>query len=284
MSCEIFGCTHRGCLRELNEDHVLVGRFVKNRGEMSLTLAMDDDFLARFGLLLAVADGIGGENAGEVASRMALSTLERHFFACEKAPGDVEAFSEILGAGGRRANEAIMQRAAGHPDMARMGCTLTGVCLLPGNKYLVFNAGDSRVARFRGKYLTQLTDDETLARMADKLPASLVPSGAAMATHTLTNSLGTADFTLTVQAGPSLLAGDMVLVYSDGLYDMVPIDRLEELLAQGGDIAALGRCLLHAALEAGGEDNISLVLLRVTETDGEQSDSGETVAEEQRIA
>ncbi len=113
---EIFGCSHHGCIREHNEDHILLGRFIKKQGKMSLKLASDDDFLLRFGLLLGVSDGIGGENAGEVASRMALSTLDRHFYAMEKQDLDQSVYSSLIQAGVQRANEIILRVATSNAE------------------------------------------------------------------------------------------------------------------------------------------------------------------------
>ena len=73
---DICGATHQGRVRQQNEDHILVGRFVKNSGQLLLSFRSDDDFVASYGLLLCVADGIGSAAGGKMASRLALLTLE----------------------------------------------------------------------------------------------------------------------------------------------------------------------------------------------------------------
>ena len=82
---DICAATHRGLVRQHNEDHILVGRFVKNSGKLSLSLSADDDFLLASGMLLCVADGIGGVAGGELASRLTLSSLDNAFHAVPKS-------------------------------------------------------------------------------------------------------------------------------------------------------------------------------------------------------
>ena len=81
---DICGATHRGQVREQNGDHILVGRFIKNSGSLSLRLCSDDDFVQTYGLLLCVADGVGGAAASDMASRIALLTLDKEFYAATK--------------------------------------------------------------------------------------------------------------------------------------------------------------------------------------------------------
>ena len=266
---EIYGCSHQGLVRENNEDHFLLGRFIKNNLALSLVVAEDDDYLARFGLLLAVADGMGGLAAGEVASRIALSTLDRHFYATEKQAGDHASHIRQIEAGVQRANDTMLRLGQTDSSTANMGCTLTGVDLTSSG-YLVFNAGDSRVCRFRGGYLKQLTTDETLANLLQRLPEESTPEDIDRATHTLTNSLGAATCQLTIQEGPKLIHGDILLICSDGLHGMVSIDKLEELLRQDKSVEEIGQELLHAALAAGGQDNISLIRVRLRKGRREQ--------------
>ncbi len=157
----IHGCTDKGPVRKSNEDHILVARIVKNRGQLSLTLTQDDDWLARYGLLCAVADGVGGESGGAIASLLTLNALETHFYSSERA-GDLEsACRDALEAATTRANETLLTQQSERPELARMGCTLAGVCLTPSG-YLVFSAGDSRVYRVRDGVVRALTVDDTL--------------------------------------------------------------------------------------------------------------------------
>lgn len=265
LSYQIWGATDTGRVRKQNEDHILVGRFVKNRGVLGLSLGSDDDFVKAYGLLLCVADGIGGEAGGEMASRLGLLTLEKAFYAASK---DGEATTvELLQEAAGKANAVVLDVADNKPQWAGMGATLSGVCLL-GDKYWTFNAGDSRVYRYRNGWLKQLTRDDTLADIAIRSGAmSFNEATDSHDSHVLTNCLGKREFTLAVNAGPTLRDGDRLLVCSDGLYDMVDDERLAALLAQMDaalqDGATQIRHLLSQANRAGGRDNISVILIQV---------------------
>jgi protein phosphatase len=257
---QAYGCTDTGLVRTVNEDHILLGRFIKNSGSMSMEFAADDDFLTSYGLLFAVADGIGGAAAGDIASRLALTTLERHFYGFEKSITTPEAYQQTLLAAANRANETVMQYAASRPECRGMGCTLTGVCLMPSG-YLVFNSGDSRVYRFRSGFLKQLTDDDTLVNLAVKAGQMTYEEAEQSSTrHTITNSIGYADFRLKCSPGPELRDGDRLLICSDGLHDLVSIEVMERIIEQHEPEQATA-ALIAAAKENGGNDNISIILM-----------------------
>lgn len=260
----IYACTDTGLVREVNEDHILIGRFIKNSGAMNMEFAADDDFMASFGMLCVVADGIGGTAAGEVASKLALTTIERHFYGFEKSNDNPDAYQEALVSAGRRANETVMQYAATKPECRGMGCTLTGVCLTTSG-YLVFNSGDSRVYRFRSGILKQLTDDDTLVNMAIKAgQMTYEEAEKSDKRHTITNSVGYADFRLKFSQGPELRDGDKLLICSDGLHDLVAIERLEEIIEAQQLEQAISSLVAEAKLN-GGHDNISVILIEYTQ-------------------
>ncbi len=260
----VYGCTDTGLVREVNEDHILMGRFIKNSGAIGLEFADDDDFMSAYGLIFAVADGIGGAAAGEVASKLALTTIERHFYGFEKQADNTEVFQEALLAASKRANDTVMQVAGSRPECRGMGCTLTGVCLTPSG-YLVFNSGDSRVYRFRSGYLKQLTEDDTLVNIAIKAgQMSYEEAENSDKRHTITNSIGYTDFRLNINSGPDLRVDDRLLICSDGLHDLVAIERIEEIISQSPIDQAVTR-LVDEAKTNGGHDNISIVLIKYDE-------------------
>lgn len=208
--------------------------------------------------LFAVADGMGGAQAGELASRLAAAALE------ERAAGlrGEEAVAELV----REANARIFHRALHDPAAAGMGTTIT-VALVdePAATVAIGHVGDSRAYRIRDGALVQLTADHSLV-------AELVRTGrltqeeADQHPHrsVITRALGTeaeVDVdTLTVAAEP----GDLYLVCSDGLTTMV---RDEEILAAvaaaEGDPDRAARELVAAANAAGGEDNITVVVFEI---------------------
>lgn len=258
---EIYGHTETGRVRARNEDYILVGRWVKNRGAMGLWLAPDDDFLAAYGLLLAVADGIGGERHGATASRLALITLERQFYGTVKNP-TLEAFQQALERALQHANAAVRSAADGHPDLAGMGCTLAGVCLTPVG-YLVFGCGDSRVYRSRHAMLKPLTADDTVGQREVRL-GLLDPASAREQdrTRTLVRWVGSDRFLSHLEPGPELRPGDRLLVCTDGLHDRVGDDLAAALNEDRTPLDRLGQDLAQRALDAAGDDNLSLILFR----------------------
>lgn len=259
---QAYGCTHIGNVRKANEDHILLGRFVKNSGGMGLYFNHDDDCLINFGMIFAVADGIGGEKAGDVASRMALNALERQFYGAERVGRDNETYSNAVMVSAKRANDTILQAGAAKPEFSGMGCTLAGICLIPSG-YLVFSAGDSRVYRFRNGILKPLTDDDTLTNLAVRAGQMNFAEAAESASrHTITNSLGSPSFDLKIIPGPELRDNDMILICSDGLHDMVAHDKLEELMSSDNSVEQMALNLRDAALLNGGHDNISIILIK----------------------
>ena len=262
---DICGATHRGCVRTHNDDHILVGRFVKNSGSLNLSLASDDDFIATYGLLLSVADGIGGAAGGEMASRIALLTLEKEFYAAAKTDGS--ACAAILREAAYRANATLREVAKNKAEFAGMGATVSGICLTREG-FLEFNAGDSRVYRYRNGLLKQLTQDDSLA-------AHYVRSGEmtfsqakySSESQLLVNYLGNKELVLSLGEGPQLRNGDSVLICSDGLYGMVDDDALAEKLRQmnanGLSVRRQTEELINDANRCGGNDNISVILMTV---------------------
>ncbi|MCP4149665.1 MAG: serine/threonine-protein phosphatase [bacterium] len=260
---QIYGCTHRGSIRAINEDHILMGRFIENSGALEMQISYEDDYMRDYGMLFAVADGIGGEKAGEVASKMALNAFERQFYGVEKKELAEDAWSALLMSAGKRANDTILSLSRQNSEWAGMGSTLSGICLLPGG-YLVYNAGDSRVCRIRNGVLKPLTNDDTVTGLAIEMgEMSFAEAEQSDRRHTITNSLGSRSFNLNVKKGPELRGGDTILICSDGLHDMVDNDRLEALLKPGDSAGENAVSLLHEAIANGGKDNISIIVIRL---------------------
>jgi len=260
ITFSVVGVTDIGLQRSLNEDHILVGRFIKNRGVIGLRLHADDDFLAAYGMLFAVADGIGGAQGGEVASRLALQVFDRHFYSFEKATADAVALADALAISGKRANDTILQMAASRSECRDMGCTLAGVCLTPSG-YLVYSAGDSRVYRCR-RYLQQLTEDDTVTALAQRLGnMTSEEAKTSCRRHTLINSLGTPSYQLRVSEVKEFRDGERLLISSDGLHDLVSLTLIETILKANADPEQAVQALVEEAKRQGGHDNISVILI-----------------------
>ena len=212
--------------------------------------------------LFAVADGVGGALAGEIASRLAAAALE------ERAAQDHG--EETLAALLRQANDRIYARALDDPDAAGMGTVVTALLVdEAAGTIAIGHVGDSRAYRLRDGELEQLTPDHSLV-------GELVRAGrlsneeAEQHPHrsVITRAVGTEPsvevHTETLAAAPS----DLYLICSDGLTDIVRDDQIAALIAAAGnDPDSAAEALVNAANEAGGIDNITVVLFEIIEGD-----------------
>jgi len=244
------GVTDPGRIRESNEDCLLA------------------DVTAG---LFAVADGMGGHNAGEVASRIAIDTLREFVHTSQHDTGitwpygfDTQVAFEAnqLKSAVQLANQHIRHKAAQNPALDGMGSTLTVFLVRDGRGFLA-NVGDSRLYRWRAGALEQLSADDSWA-------ASMLRAGADPAMvkthamrHMLTRALGS-DPSLDVDVTPvALLPGDLFLLCSDGLHGPLGDAGIAAVLSRpAGTLEALARGLVSAANDAGGPDNVTAVLVR----------------------
>ena len=203
--------------------------------------------------VFAVADGIGGHLAGEVASRMAIEAVQR--MAKDNACPGIAALREAVAS----AHETILAHAQDHIECAGMGTTLS-VLWLGVNYAYIAHVGDSRIYRLREGSLTQITQDHSLVE--ELVRAGLITREQAR-THPrrniITRALGTHG-----ENEPDLLVtdvrdGDLFLLCTDGLTGMVADGDIERVLRENDMETAADR-LLALALEAGGRDNVTLIL------------------------
>lgn len=242
----ISAASHIGCIRTNNEDMILVwDNYIRNG---SYNTEMDVASLDRF--IIALADGMGGHNAGEVASQEVLSNL--HFFIGDlpKALSSGE-LNELMVAWLDSVNTKITTQGQGRPELSDMGTTLVGLLYYWGRMYWL-NCGDSRLYRLRDGHLKQLTTDHSLNNM----------TGVKKHSNIITNCIGGGCRTSFIDMNEitsDFLPGDTYVLCSDGLNDMVPDDRIEQLVASGAQAADLCK----AAIEAGGYDNVSVCVIQV---------------------
>jgi len=246
------GFSHPGRQREENED--AFGSFVDAR-------------------LFIVADGMGGHNAGEVASVMAVDALETFFRSYHADPRqpwphavdtELSLGANLLRVGIKVANDKI--RAAAKQDRAksRMGTTI--VALAVGDAQLtIAHAGDSRAYQLRGGAMKRLTRDHSIVEEMIAARPEMTDEEIASFAHrnVVTRSLGSKEeLEPTVLVEP-LEPGDLYLVCSDGLWGSVPDAKMTEIIRSTTDIEAACQLLIDAANEAGGPDNITAVIVRV---------------------
>ena len=213
------------------------------------------------GRLAVIADGMGGYEGGQEASRIAVQTV------CETyANSSIADHQLALLASVKAAHERIQGYATQHPDLFGMGTTCTAVCIA-GDLLHYVHVGDSRLYLLRNQTISQLTHDHSyVARLVNS--GALTPAEAEThpQRHILTAALGVGDEPIfDTPASPlKLLAGDMLLLCTDGLWGTVSNHELQELAGRGSASEAC-RELVHLAKQRGGPDNITVQLLRISD-------------------
>jgi serine/threonine protein phosphatase PrpC len=264
-----YGMTDRGNVRPSNEDHFLIAELVRTLRVHQTSLPQPQAHYGRNrGHILLVADGMGGHRAGAVASALSVASVEAfllhvlHRFSNlrpTEEQGVIKEFREAL----RQADARIFEEAAQHPELAGMGTTLT-MAFVSGWKLFVVHAGDSRCYLFHKGRLQRLTADHTLAaEMARRgmLEEEDIPGHHFR--HVMLNVLGgtAAGVQVDVQR-VELEAGDVVLLCTDGLTEMVSEDWIAATLAGEPEPEAGCAALVAEANARGGRDNITAVLAR----------------------
>jgi protein phosphatase len=245
MTVEFFSATDTGRARSNNEDSVSVDA---------------DNALA------VLADGMGGYNAGEVASNMATS-----FIKAELGRWLLESGANASDADVRRAmdicvdnaNRAIFNAANANPHYAGMGTTLV-VAVFRDARLLIGHVGDSRAYRLRNGRLAQLTRDHSL--LQEQLDAGLITHEQATLSgnkNLVTRAVGVEDTVQLEMHTHDALPGDLVVLCSDGLSDMVDESTLASLIQDRQGLESAAHALIDAANDAGGKDNIAVILARV---------------------
>lgn len=200
--------------------------------------------------LFAVADGMGGAQAGEVAAGMVVAALQEH------RPRTAAELAALVEA----SNRSIFERAAGNASRSGMGTTLTAALIGDGRVDFV-HVGDSRAYRLRDGRLEQLSDDHSLVgEMVRRGELSEAGALSHPQRSIITRALGVDDTVEVDSFSVELAPGDRFLLCSDGLYSMVPAERIEAILGGGADLATIAAALIEAANAGGGEDNITVVV------------------------
>ena len=240
-----------GPFRDHNED------FVAAR-----VLTTPDDSWDR-GPLLALADGMGGHAAGEVASRLAVEALVEAY-----ASGSAGSPQQLLKGAARAANLAVVD-AAHEPGRKGMGTTLLGLALA-GTEAVVAHVGDSRAYLARGETCTQLTNDHS--RVGEMLRMRMISAEQAAnhpARSQLTRSLGGDPFVQVDLVRQAVQRHDTLVLCSDGMWDVVAMPEIAEIgqqLVSGAIPTAIEATdrLVRLAVERGSTDNVSAVLVHLT--------------------
>lgn len=266
---DAWGLTHRGRVREENQDHFFVGALSRGISVDATSVAEGDArvlHLERLASLGIVADGVGSAAGGGEAARTAvrdlLASVSRFFHDADVAEGDdPEIFSRLLTDAALACHESLLERAEEEGEKRRFATTLTLFLGLWPQAYLL-QVGDSRCYLYKGGELTQISRDQTIAQ-------ELVDSGVLTRTvaegtrwaHVLSSAIGGPE------AAPSVTRvvrdwGSVVLLCSDGLTKHVPDERIAQRLGAMTGARQVAEQLLQDALDGGGTDNITIVVGR----------------------
>lgn len=225
----------------------------------------EDSALAEGGVFV-VADGMGGHAAGEVASGIVIETMRELVGRDDLTSDDVP--RQLLAA-----NERILKAVRARPEQRGMGTTATGLVLVTAggaDHWVVFNVGDSRVYRWIDGTLTQMTVDHS--EVQELVDAGVITDAEARvhpARNVVTRSLGTDHaYTSDTWVLPPY-AGERFVICSDGLTNEVGDEGLSEIVRANPDPQAASEELVRAAVEAGGRDNVTVVVVAL---DGDVGD------------
>ena len=246
MKLIVNAASHVGCVRQNNEDMVLVGdRFIRNE-----VYSDEVDLEDRNRYLLALADGMGGHNGGEVASSDTLANLHYFYYDMPTAleTGD---FNEAIFGWLVSINNIIDSKGRFALRYREMGTTLVALAYYE-NQFYWMNCGDSRIYRLHDGQLQQLSTDHSLNNLM----------GVAQHSNIITTCIGggcKTSYIDILKCTESVKPGDIFMLCSDGLTDMLSDEEVQTLLNDDADASLL----CHAANEAGGYDNVSVCLIKI---------------------
>jgi PPM family protein phosphatase len=252
MIYNVYACSDIGHMRLNNEDNLYVSGVIRddvNQERCEYAGILDDQRL-----LFAVCDGMGGEEFGELASLAAVKALNID----DQTDMEHESLANAIAA-----NSAVNAVQQEH-NCVRCGTTLVAIAL-DGDEGLAYNLGDSRAYLYSDGELIQLTKDHNLANYLVEI-GMLTPAQAAKNPNRncITRYAGMAPED---SAEPymsdrfKITAGDVMFVCSDGLFSMIDDDEIKEIISAGGTAKYVGTSLVKAALDAGGYDNVTVVVI-----------------------
>jgi protein phosphatase len=249
-----------GRVRKNNEDNFVVCNLTT--GEVGLTPALRSHTLGNLGSLFMVADGMGGEASGEVASQICALTVPKRLYENLKSLGQVSEanFVLLLRESIEYANQIIRRKAESNAIYHGMGTTAT-VAALFGPYLFVAQVGDSRAYLIRQNELTQLTRDQTFLNYLKEMGVE-VPADPEMDSRKsiLTQAVGSSESVNVKVTYTKVRQGDCLLLCSDGLYNMVPATDILATVKGTKPLANKCKSLIDKANAKGGSDNITVVM------------------------
>lgn len=246
MQLKIIAVSDKGCVREHNEDMILIGNDIFRDDRKKILIDLNNENKIFF---IAVADGMGGHNAGEVVSEMVLRKIDEKINSLEMNLTEKDLSSKIS-EWVKEIHSGILHEGNKDIDKRGMGSTLIGA-LFYNTKIYYLNVGDSRIYRLRNGYLMQISKDHSLRETIGNKD---------IASNIIINSFGGGEkiFVDFASAGSKIFNDDALLLCSDGLSDELTDEEIEETLENKKNAVDE---LLKKAKNKGGKDNISIILV-----------------------
>lgn len=244
--CRISSRTDIGLLRQYNEDNCFVCDVRTNTDEL--------------GVLVGVADGMGGHNGGDVASQLAVNTLAS-YYTLKGAP---DSLAERLVRVVERANQAIFEVSSENTGLTGMGTTMTSMVLFP-EEAIIGHVGDSRAYLWRDEQFIQITEDHSLVAQAVR-EGILTPEQAARhpQRNIITRALGTRETVEVDSLTIKVQTGDVFLLATDGLHGFSTDEELSRIVKEHFDNTdEMTDELIQLTLEKGAPDNVTVVVVAI---------------------
>ena len=256
VQMKYFTVSDTGKVRENNEDYIAVFKNHQLYG-------IDSIETEKQGLLFILCDGMGGLRGGEVASRMACEMLMREYYLSDHYPDDPGYMISVMI---KDISRKIMIHGLNNTELYGMGTTLVSLVVKDDKSY-INSVGDSRLYSFRNNTLKQITEDQSLVwQLYKKGVLTKEEIRVHPESNIVTYAVGAETYLTaenvnryTIDNNPE----DIFLICSDGLSDSVPERTIQDIMGEDDGIEIKAEKLLKEALDAGGKDNISMILVKV---------------------
>lgn len=238
-----FATSDVGKAREINEDYFYI--------------SYPDDKLQLF----ILADGMGGYNGGEIASQMAVTAAKNYIMTnFDEANTNKDVLVELVKSSIKYANMVVYEKAQENSELTNMGTTID-VCLIYQSKAFIAHIGDSRVYRLRNEFFRKLTKDHSyVQRLIDDGELTKDEAMVHPKKNMLMKALGCEEFIEPDGMVRGFLKGDVILMCSDGLTNMVQEDEIKQIIKENPTDAT--KLLVQRANDLGGADNITAIIIR----------------------
>ena len=238
-----FATSDVGKAREINEDYFYI--------------SYPDDEIQLF----ILADGMGGYNGGEVASKLAVTSAQNYILSnFEKNNSDKDTILDLVKNSSQYANMVVYEKAKENPELSKMGTTLD-ICLIYQSKAFISHIGDSRIYRIRKDFMRKLTKDHSyVQQLIDEGKITKEESLKHPKKNMLMKALGCTPFIEPDAMIKGFIKEDVILMCSDGLTNMVSEERIKQIIKENPTDAT--KLLVQEANDNGGNDNITAIIIR----------------------